>query len=502
MDAPLRIFFVASEVAPFARTGGLGDVLGALPKALAARGHDIRVVMPLYQQVREGSFSLTELVNDLVVPSTTGNRNVRIWQGVLPDPQASAVSVPVYFIEQDEYFARPQLYGSETGDYPDNAARFSFFSQTALALVARLEWFPDVWHCHDWQTALIPAYMRFVLGFDSRFSTAATVYTVHNLAYQGLFPAVTYPVTGLPPMLFQPAGVEFLGFLSFMKAGLLYADALTTVSPSYAEEICTPEFGFGLDGVLRTRRDALIGILNGADYDVWSPDHDPSIVARYDATDLRGKVQCKTALLRTFGLPEDPDIPVIGMISRLVDQKGFDLLATALERLLTFGLRLVILGTGSAPYEQFLTGLAQTYPQKIGVRLAFDDVLAHQIEAGSDMFLMPSRYEPCGLNQIYSLRYGTIPIVRATGGLRDTVIPFDPTSGGGTGFVFTETSGDALLASVEEALRLFPDRASWQRLVQNAMAQDFSWQRSAAHYEELYRQVLTNKPQLTPRTSP
>lgn len=493
MDAPLRILFIASETAPFARTGGLGDVVGALPKALASAGADVRVVMPLYQTVRDGSFSLTEVLPDLQVSLVTGNRTARVWQSVLPQRDESGARVPVYFIEQDDYFARPGLYGSENGDYPDNAARFTFFCQAVLALATRLAWFPDIMHCHDWPTALIPAYLRFLPGLDSRLTAAATVYTVHNLVYQGLFPVWALPLTGLPPVLFQPAGIEFLGFVSFMKAGLLYADGLTTVSPSYADEICTPESGSGLDGVLRARRDALVGILNGADYAVWSPEHDAAIAARYDATDVSGKALCKTALLRTCTFPEDLDTPLIGMISRLVEQKGFDLVAAALDRLLAQNLRFVILGAGAAPYEQFLTTLANTYPQKISVHLRFDDTLAHQIEAGSDCFLMPSRYEPCGLNQLYSLRYGTIPIVRATGGLRDTVVPFNPATGQGTGFVFQQASGDALLAAVSEALRAFADQASWRRLMQNAMAQDFSWDRSAAQYVDLYRRVLAQK---------
>jgi len=497
MEEPLRILFISAEVAPFARTGGLGDVVGTLPKALAALGHDVRVVMPLYQTVRDGNFSVTELLPDLQVPLIIGNRTARVWQGALPEPDTDAVQVPVYFIEDDQFFARPGLYGDDNGDYPDNAIRFTFFCRAALALAARLDAFPQVFHCHDWHTALIPAYLRVFPWLDTRLSTTVTVYTVHNLAYQGRFPAWAFPLTGLPPALFQSDGVEFFGAMNLMKAGLLYADALSTVSLSYAEEICTSESGFGLDGVLRARRDSLTGILNGADYTVWDPEHDSRIAAHYDATDLTGKVECKKALLQAFTLPAELDVPLIGMISRLVDQKGFDLLAAALERLLRLDLRFVILGSGYAPYEEFLTRLSTTYPQKIGVRLGFDDALAHQIEAGSDCFLMPSRYEPCGLNQMYSLRYGTIPIVRATGGLRDTVEPFNSTTGQGTGFVFQDASGDALLTAVTEALNVFGNQSAWQRLVQNAMAQDFSWSRSAAYYIDLYQRTLAT----TRRTS-
>jgi starch synthase len=493
MDERLRILFVAAEVAPFAKTGGLGDVVGALPKALAALGHDVRVVVPLYQTVREGNFALTEAFPDLQVPLIVGNRATRVWQSPLPGSDESGHPVPVYFLEQDDFFGRPGLYGTQDGDYPDNAIRFTFLCRAALTLAARFEAFPHVVHCHDWQTGLIPAYLRVLPWLDARISSVATVYTVHNLAYQGVFPAWAFPLTGLPPQLFQPDGVEFFGSLSFMKAGLLYADGLTTVSPSYAEEICTPDLGFGLDGVLRARRGVLTGILNGADYTVWNPEHDPAIAAPYGAADLSGKVACKKALLQTFDFPPDLDTPVVGMISRLVDQKGFDLVAAALDRLLTLDVRFVILGSGYAPYEEYLTRLRATFPEKIGVRLGFDDALAHQIEAGSDCFLMPSRYEPCGLNQLYSLRYGTIPIVRATGGLRDSVEPFDAATGQGTGFVFQEASGDALLAAVTAALGAFAHRTAWQQLVQNAMRQDFSWERSASRYVERYRQLLAAK---------
>jgi starch synthase len=497
MDEPLHILFVAAEVTPFAKTGGLGDVVGSLPKALAALGHDVRVVMPLYQTVREGNFALTEAFGDLLVPLIVGNRTTRVWQSPLPGSEESARPVPVYFLEQDEFFGRPGLYGTQDGDYPDNAIRFTFLCRAALTLAARFETFPHVVHCHDWQTGLIPAYLRVLPWLDARLSSVATVYTVHNLAYQGVFPAWAFPLTGLPPQIFQPDGVEFFGSMSFMKAGLIYADGLTTVSPSYAEEICTPDLGFGLDGVLRARRNALTGILNGADYTVWSPEHDPAIAATYSAADLSGKVVCKKALLQTFSFPHDLDTPVVGMISRLVDQKGFDLVAAALDRLLALNVRFVILGSGYAPYEEYLTRLHTTFPERIGVRLGFDDALAHQIEAGSDCFLMPSRYEPCGLNQLYSLRYGTIPIVHATGGLRDSVEPFNATTGQGTGFVFQGASGDALLAAVNDALGVFANRTAWQQLIQNAMAQDFSWERSASRYVERYRQLLGAKPRLS-----
>lgn len=500
MEQRLRSLFVTAEVSPFARTGGLGDVAGALPGVLAKLGHDVRVVMPLYRTVREGQFPLTGLVPDVQVPLVTGRRTVRVWQGQLPGSPASRRPVPVYFIEQDEYFDRPGLYGDRSGDYPDNALRFIFFCRAALALCERLRWFPQVFHCHDWHAALVPAYLRFLPGLPPQVSSAATIFTVHNLAYQGIFPSWAFPLTGLPPSLFQSDGVEFFGLVNFMKAGLLYADVVTTVSPTYAQEICTAEFGFGLDGVVRSRRGAVVGILNGADYELWDPSADQFLAARYSAEDLSGKAVCKTALLRTYGLPEDPTTPLIGVISRLVDQKGIDLFEAASHALLGLEVRFVILGSGETRYEEFLTRLAQLYPERVGVRIGFDTVLAHQIQAGSDMLLMPSRYEPCGLTQIYSLRYGTIPIVRATGGLRDTVEPFDAATGQGTGFVFYEPHPEALVAAVRAAARTFADREVWQRMMRTAMAQDFSWTRSAAQYLGLYRRGVAQRRLAAPPT--
>lgn len=493
MAERLRVLFVSAEVTPFARTGGLGDVNGALPPVLAAQGHDVRVVMPLYQTIRDRGWPLTQTLADLSVPLAFGVRQAQVWQTALNGQRREEPEAPVYFIEQDEYFARPGLYGTESGDYPDNAFRFIFFCRAALALAERLQWFPHIFHCHDWHTGLIPAYVRFLPGLDSRISTANSVFTIHNLAYQGWFPAWAFGLTGLPWSLFQPTGVEFLGFMNCMKAGISYADQLSAVSPSYAEEICTPELGFGLDGVLRQRREVLTGILNGADYHVWNPETDAALQAHYNATDLTGKDTCKIALLREYGLPEELSVPLLGMVSRLVDQKGVDLVVSALERLLTMNIRVAILGAGEPRYEQQLTAFAQRYPERLGVRLAFDEPLSHRIQAGSDCFLMPSRYEPCGLTQLYSLRYGTIPIVRATGGLRDTVQPFDPATGAGTGFVFTEPSAEALLEAVRAAVEAFHDKQSWRQLQRNAMAQDFSWDRSARQYVALYHQAARDR---------
>ena len=493
MEPQLQILFVTPEVTPFARTGGLGDVASALGKALAACGHEVRIVMPLYQVVRDQNLPLRPALVDVRVPHGPGTRSMRVLQADLPGPphQADTVNtISIYFIEQEDYFARPGLYGNGSGDYPDNAERFIFFCRAVLALMSSLDWWPDVLHCHDWQTALLAAYKRFLPGLDQRLYPIPLIYTIHNLAYQGIFPAWTMSATGLPLTLFHPGGVEFYGNLNMMKAGLLYADYLTTVSPSYAAEICTPEFGFGLDGVLNMRRSALQGILNGADYNVWNPETDAAIAAPYTASALQGKTACKAALLRTYDLPEDLETPLIGMISRLVDQKGVDILAAALERLLGMGARLVILGSGEPQYQDLLVSQASAHPGRMGVRLEFNDELAHQIEAGSDCLLMPSRYEPCGLSQLYSMRYGTIPIVRATGGLRDTVRPYQAETGEGTGFVFQEPTAEALLQAVRAALTTYANRTAWQQLIRHAMAQDFSWEQSAKQYLALYDQVL------------
>jgi alpha-D-glucose phosphate-specific phosphoglucomutase len=498
----LRILFVTAEVTPFARTGGLGDVCGTLPAALAAFGHDVRVVMPLYQAVRDQQAPMTAVLTDLEVPLVFGTRRAGVWQGRLPrgadetDPKTPVV--PVYFIEQDDYFARPGLYGTANGDYPDNPLRFLFFSRAALALSERLAWFPHIVHCHDWHTGLIPALLRFLPELDARVKEARTLFTIHNLAYQGVFPSWVFNATGLPNALYQSSGMEFYGGMNFMKAGIVYADRVTAVSPTYAEEICTPAGGFGLDGVLRERRQVLTGIVNGVDYETWNPATDPLLVTPYSVTDLAGKAVDKLALLRTFGLSEDVQTPVLSMVTRLVDQKGVNLVAEAMNRLLALNVRFVLVGSGETRYEQMFTDWARRVPDRIGVHVGFSDALAHQTQAGSDMLLMPSRYEPCGLTQLYALRYGTIPIVHAVGGLKDTVTPFEASSGQGTGFLFEDSTADALLGAVGSALSVYGEKATWTQLMQNAMQQEFSWGRSAARYVSLYRQLDPARQQATP----
>lgn len=505
MNSRLRILFVTAEVSPFARTGGLGDVCRALPLALAALGHDVRIVMPLYKTVRDQAVPMTEVSGDLDMPLVFGTRKTRVWQGQLSAPvlnnngtQAGGPRVPVYFIEHDEYYARAGLYGGEAGDYTDNAFRFLFLNHAALTLPGLLSWFPHVFHCNDWHTALAPAYLRFLPERDRRLATAGTVFTIHNLAYQGQFPSWVFDITGLPHSLFHTAGLEFYGGINFMKAGIYYADHIVAVSPTYAQEICTPEGGFGLDGVLRERRYALSGILNGVDPKSWNPSTDPYIAAHYSASDTQGKASCKAELLRLFGFPNESTVPIFAFISRLVDQKGVDLLVNALSQLLDLRVRLIVLGSGKVQYERIFTEWAERFPEQIGVRLGFDDALAHQIQAGSDMLLMPSRYEPCGLTQLYGLRYGTIPIARAVGGLKDTIVQVDSEGENGTGFVFTELSVEALVVTVRNAMRVFANEKRWQALVQRAMQQEFSWDRSAERYISLYRDAAARQVEAAP----
>jgi starch synthase len=468
-----KVLMVASEAKPFAKTGGLADVVGSLPAELAALGDEVAVVMPRYRAVKlEGA----QRVYD-VLPVRLGPRNypAELWM-------ATERGVPFYFVNCPELFDRDGLYGPPDGDYPDNAVRFAAFSRAALS-VMRFVFRPQVVHCHDWQTALAPVYMRTLLQRDPTFLGIRCLFTIHNLGYQGLFPKETLADIGLDESVFDPDHLEFFGRLNLLKGGLVYSDWLSTVSPTYAREIQTPDYGFGLDGVLRARGDRLSGILNGADYQEWNPETDPFLAARYSAADLSGKKECKRDLLAEFGLPaEDISRPLIGIVSRFTSQKGFDLVTQVAEELSRENLVLVALGSGREEYEQAFRDLAAAHPRTVAVRFGYNNPLAHKIEAGSDMFLMPSHYEPCGLNQMYSLRYGTVPIVRATGGLDDTV---DET----TGFKFTDYSGQALLAAVREALAAYADPEGWTAMMIRGMRKDFSWKASAKQYSALYRQL-------------
>jgi starch synthase len=472
----VRILFAASEALPFAKTGGLADVVEALPKALAAQGHEVAVVLPRYRGIK------TAVV---VMPSITVPLGMRLRFPSVADGSTIA-GVRYYFVDDPGYFDRDGLYGGDSGDYPDNAERYSEFCRVAIE-IAKHVWPPDVIHCHDWQAALIPVLLRTSFGDDPLVGDVPVVFTIHNMGYHGLFGREALERAGIPQGIFHPAGIEFFGNVNFLKGGLVFSDYLTTVSRKYAQEIQTREYGYGLDGVVRTRADRLVGILNGVDYAAWSPERDKFIAAKYSAKDLAGKQICKQALLELFALPpEHLAKPVVGIVSRFADQKGFDLIAEKAHELMHEDLVLVVLGTGDAKYEKLFAALARAYPGRVGVKIAYDNAIAHKIEAGADMFLMPSRYEPCGLNQIYSLKYGTVPIVRATGGLDDTIEQFDLEHGSGTGFKFTEYSGVALMKAVRQALHLFMDERIWRRIQLNGMAKDFSWKGSAVEYAKVY----------------
>jgi starch synthase len=486
--SPLRVLMVFSEVAPFAKTGGLADVAGALPRALSELGCTVSIVMPFYNRFVEEIVSKNPLVEDLPVRLGSQLIGTDVYRGKLND------AIDVYFIRRDEFFDRTFLYGTPKGDYFDNFQRFTYFCRAVLALCPAAQFQPDVVHCHDWQSGLIPAYLRFLFDNEDYWAETASMFTIHNIAYQGQFKPELYPDTGLPSRFFSTAGMEFWGGINFMKAAIVCADVITTVSPRYSEEIQTREYGQGLEGVLQMHRHKLWGIINGADYEEWNPETDPYIAANYSRENLDGKRICKLDLLRAVKLPERlMNRPLLGVISRLADQKGFDLLIAVMEKIVARDLGLVILGVGGERYHTLLTELAEQYPDKIAVRLDFDERLAHKIEAGADMFLMPSRYEPCGLNQMYSLRYGTVPVVRATGGLHDTISPFSLKRDEGVGFRFTKYDPAAFWHAIETALDFFQQTETWQKIMKNGMAKDFNWLSSARAYLKLYKKAVDSR---------
>jgi starch synthase len=488
MDKPLNILFVTPEAVPFAKTGGLADVAGALPKFLQELGCKVKLVMPFYRMVKNAGFPLQYLGEKIEVPMGDEILKADIYQGQLNR------DIPIYFIGRDEFFDREYLYSTPRGDYFDNAERFIFFSKAALLFCQLMEFSPEIIHHHEWQTGLIPAYLKSIYRNDPFFSHTADVFTLHNIAYQGVFKREKFAITGLPIEMYSPEGIEFWERINFMKAGIVYADVINTVSEKYSEEIQSPEYGYGLEGILRKRKGDLFGILNGVDYQDWDPSHDPHLVAQYNFENISGKKECKKDLLKEFNLPPSlQDSPLLGMISRLADQKGFDLLAEILEELFTLDIAFILLGTGEQKYHDFFAQVARKYPQKAGIRIAYDDRLAHKIEAGADFFLMPSKYEPCGLNQIYSLKYGTIPIVRATGGLDDTIVNYDGATGKGNGFKFSHYDAKEFLNQIKEALRFYSQAGHWKQLLQNAMTSDFSWKRSGEAYLQLYQKALEKK---------
>jgi len=479
----MHIAFAASECVPFSKTGGLADVVGALPRALAALGHQVSVYVPRYRQTKLADPQT--VVRSITIPFDDKYRFCSVVTA------GSSAGVKFYFVDYPPYFDRDALYGSPAGDYPDNAERFALFSRAVLE-ASKVLGVPHVFHCHDWQSALVPIMLRTLYAEDPAFREVATVFTIHNMGYQGLFPPDTLPLLMLPWELLAISKMEFFGQVNFLKGALVLSDFITTVSKKYSQEIQTTEYGFGLEGVLRNRAATVTGILNGVDYDEWSPQTDKFTVAKYSPQDLTGKLRCKQDLLQAFGVANadaNSKVPVIGIVSRFAAQKGFDLIAQIMDRLALEEMIVVALGAGDKPYEQMFQRLSKQFPNKIAVKVAYDNAIAHKIEAGADMFLMPSRYEPCGLNQIYSLKYGTVPIVRATGGLDDTIEPWDARTGRGTGFKFSDYTGEALLATIKQALLAYRDPSSWQMLMRNGMNRDFSWGASAREYGKIYERA-------------
>jgi starch synthase len=477
----MHIAFVASECVPFSKTGGLADVVGVLPRSLAAAGHQISVFVPRYRHTHISEERA--VVQSITVPFDDRYRFCSILSG------AGYPGVRFFFVDYPPYFDRDGLYGTSSGDFPDNAERFALFCRAVLE-GSKILGVPDIFHCHDWQSALLPILLRTQYDEDPAFNNTGTVFTIHNMGYQGLFPPEILPLLTLPWDLFTITKMEYFGNVNFLKGALAYSDWVTTVSRKYAQEIQTSEFGFGLDGVLKERAQTLTGILNGVDYEEWNPETDRFTAAHYSPDDLSGKRECKQDLLASFGMTNaDPNVPLIGIVSRFAAQKGFDLIGQIVDRLALEDVLLTVLGSGDRLYEEMFLRLSRQVPHKIAVKIAYDNALAHKIEAGADMFLMPSRYEPCGLNQIYSLKYGTVPIVRATGGLDDTIDPWDPRTKKGTGFKFQEPTGEALLRTIHQALQLYRDQTSWQRLMRNGMSKDFSWRSSAREYIRVYERV-------------
>jgi starch synthase len=492
----MRIVLASSEAVPFSKTGGLADVTTALSKALAAAGHDVSLIVPHYPMISAARgvdasvFEQTGLTLDVPV----GGKRITgsLLKTSLPDS-----SVSIYLVDQPAYFARGQLYTENGSDYSDNCERFSFFSRAVLDAARLLDLRPEIVHVNDWQTALIPAVLEIEYDDVPGFEETASIITIHNLAFQGQFWHWDMLQTGLDWKYFNWQQLEFFGDLNLLKGGLVFADKITTVSPTYAEEIQTTEFGCGLQSVLEHRRDDLVGILNGIDPSVWNPATDTALVQNYTVDDFEiGKAACKADLQKRLGLPQRSDVPLFGIISRLADQKGFDILIESAEELLSADLQLCVLGTGDAAYEVALTDLARRFPEKVSATIGFDETLAHAIEAGSDFYLMPSRYEPCGLNQMYSLAYGAVPIVTPVGGLADTVVDCTPETlkdETANGLVLSEYDAGELITKVTQAVEIYTKQTDWANLVRNGMRQDWSWTRSATAYVELYQQAIESR---------
>lgn len=470
----MKVAIVAAEIAPDAKAGGLADVIAALPSAMADRGAEPCVVLPGYRALLQRP-DIRTVAEGLSAPLGSNHETFRLLR------TDEAGGIPVYLIDHPGFFARAGIYGENGHDYPDNLRRYVFFGRAAAVAAGLLR--PDIVHAHDWHAAMLPIVMRADQALRARFAQTLAVFTIHNLAFQGIFPAADYPLLGLDWSWYTVDYLEFHNQVNLMKAAIIFADAVSTVSPSYAREIASdPSLGFGLEGVLRSKGDRFVGILNGADYGEWDPLRDDLIQRHFSPTRRIGKTRCRDALRQRLKLPARDGTPIIGMVTRMTPQKGIDLVAEALDRIMDLGVQFVMLSGGDPAQERFFANAETRYPDAFRLLVGFDNALAHQIQAGSDMFLMPSRFEPCGLTQMYALKYGTVPIVRATGGLHDTVKEFDPAIGTGNGFVFNEYDADAMLAAVERAMRAFRDDTQWRRLMGNCFHANFSWDRAAREY--------------------
>ncbi|MBI3448769.1 MAG: glycogen synthase GlgA [Acidobacteria bacterium] len=476
-------------MAPIAKVGGLGDVTQSLADELRRRGHDVRVFLPRYAAIKADRHPAYPVAGASSIDVPVSGRIVRAALSA-----SEPAGIPsIYYIENDAYFGRKGIYDDpDTREgYPDSAERFIFFQRAALEALRTVGFRPDVIHCHDQHTALVPAYLKRTLAQDPFFAGVGTVFTIHNLGYQGIYPPGTMALAGFPMEAFYPMSpFEFFDRMNFMKTGITLADVVTTVSPTYAREICTAERGEGLDGVLREKGADLVGILNGIDPDVWNPAKDPALPVHYTAASPAGKSTCREELLKRMSLAPIGGAMLIGIVTRLAEQKGLDLIEAAMERLMGLHVQLAVLGTGQERFHRMLTEAAARWPAKVTVKFGFSEDLAHLIEAGADSFLMPSRYEPCGLNQMYSLRYGTVPVVRATGGLADSVVDADAKGAAGDGFSFTDYTPEAMLDAVTRSVRAFKDRSRWAAIVKRGMERDFTWARSASAYEQVYQRAV------------
>ncbi len=484
----MKVALTVSECVPFAKTGGLADVAGALVKVLKKRRIDVCVIMPKYKKIDDKKFKIKPLLQNLVIPVDGRLVTASVWTTKLDR------TVPVYFVKNQNYFDRDELYRTSQNDYPDNAERFIFFSRACLETLKAIGFQPDIIHAHDWQTGLIPAYLKTLYLTDNFFYKTATVYTIHNIAFQGLYPRDVLDLAGFSWYDFIPDKLEYYGQINFMKAGIVYANKINTVSETYAQQIQTSnEYGRGMEGILKSRTEDLEGIVNGIDTTEWDPSKDKYIAKNYSAKDMKNKIICKTLLCEELGWSQDLTIPVIGMVSRLDPLKGFDLIAQNVHTLMQKTLRLVILGRGDQVYESALTKIVEQFSDKIALRLEFNDPLAHKIYAGADMFLMPSYIEPCGLAQMIAMHYGTIPVVYHTGGLADTVENFDETTKKGNGIVFDEYNGIIFVDTLTRTLNLFNDPEKWSKIIHNAITSNFSWDKSATKYINLYKIALVVK---------